>query len=232
MRKNQVFKLISLISFFMICLTGCSINSDDPKSVKDKTDEEISFIEDEIFTIVNKYVKDEYKNETGVLNWEDINKDSNKIQGILDTILVDLTELEISNEELIKLRNEVNNLFISISNEDEYNLLQKSSYIYSLLPTYMEKYSQNKNKIDIMKLKSLVLSGMIQANFLEWDNAKNTVLLAENKYKEMMDNVDYMKEYSYNLNKVYILLEEFKNAVELEENQLAKQKYINFIEKI
>ena len=82
-----------------------------------------------------------------------------------------------------------------------------------------------------MKLKSLILSSYVQANFLEWDTAKDTIVLAEAKYNEMMNSVDYMREYSNSLNKVYVLLEELKNAIELEEIELVKVKYINFIEK-
>lgn len=231
MNKKENFKFIFLISFLILFLTGCSLQEENPKTIQDKTNEEISYIEDEIFTIVNKYIRGEYNDDTGGIKWDDVNKEVQNLNSVLDTIMLDLSELEITNDELVNLRNEVNNLSISVTNKDDYNLLQKSSYIYSLLPTYMEKYSQDKNKIDNMKLKSLVLSALVQANFLEWDTAKNTALLVENKYKEMMDNVDYMKEYSYNLNKTYILIGEFKNAIDLEEVELTKQKYINFIDK-
>ena len=231
MNKKENFKFIFLFSFLIFFLTGCSLQEENQKTIQDKTNEEISYIEDEIFTIVNKYIKGEYNDDTGGIKWDDVNKEVQNLNSVLDTIMLDLSELEITNDELVNLRNEVNNLSISVTNKDDYNLLQKSSYIYSLLPTYMEKYSQDKNKIDNMKLKSLVLSALVQANFLEWDTAKNTALLVENKYKEMMDNVDYMKEYSYNLNKTYILIGEFKNAIDLEEVELTKQKYINFIDK-
>ena len=231
MNKKENFKFIFLISFLIFFLTGCSLQEENPKTIQDKTNEEISYIEDEIFTIVNKYIKGEYNDDTGGIKWDDVNKEVQNLNSVLDTIMLDLSELEITNNELVNLRNEVNNLSISVTNKDDYNLLQKSSYIYSLLPTYMEKYSQDKNKIDNMKLKSLVLSALVQANFLEWDTAKNTALLVENKYKEMMDNVDYIKESSYNLNKIYILIGEFKNAIDLEEVELTKQKYINFIDK-
>lgn len=231
MNKKENFKFIFLISFLILFLTGCSLQEENQKTIQDKTNEEISYIEDEIFTIVNKYIRGEYNDDTGGIKWDDVNKEVQNLNSVLDTIMLDLSELEITNNELVNLRNEVNNLSISVTNKDDYNLLQKSSYIYSLLPTYMEKYSQDKNKIDNMKLKSLVLSALVQANFLEWDTAKNTALLVENKYKEMMDNVDYMKEYSYNLNKTYILIGEFKNAIDLEEVELTKQKYINFIDK-
>ena len=83
-----------------------------------------------------------------------------------------------------------------------------------------------------MSLKSLILSSYINSYFLNWQEAKTKASSAETKYKEMSDNLEYMKEYSYSLNKIYILVEEFKNAIDLEEADLAKIKYINFIEKI
>ena len=133
---------------------------------------------------------------------------------------------------MVNFRNELNNVNIAISGKNENELMQRCSYLYSLLPTYLEKYSSNKNEINNMKLKSLVLSSFLQANFLDWQNAKTTIGLAETKYKEMMNDVDYMKEYSYNLNKTYVLLEELKNAINIEQADLSRIKYINFIEKI
>ena len=134
--------------------------------------------------------------------------------------------------EIIKFKNGIDQLLIAVGNQDENSLLKINSDIYSLLPTYLEKTSKDKNKINIMKLKSLVLSSLAYSNSLEWENAKNVIGQAETKYKEMMDDVDYMKKYSYNLNKVYVLLEELKNSIDIEEIELCKMKYINFIEKI
>ena len=230
-KLNKFLKYILFIIFCLFCMTGCSLNNED-KTIQDKTNEEIKNLEEEIFTVVNKYTKGEYQSEDKI-KWQDVNDDAQKINDVLDTIMLDLSEVNISNEELITLRNEINNILIAISNEDEKVFLDKISYVYSLLPTYLEKYEGNdKNKVNIMKLKSLVLSSFSFCNSLEWEDAKSTVISAENKYKEMMDDVDFMKEHSYNLNKIYILLEEFKNAVNLEELELSKQKYISFIEKI
>ena len=231
---NQIKKFLKyliLICFMMITLTGCSLENEEGKTIEDKTNEEITYLEDEILTIINRYAKREYIVENSI-NWGEIAKDAEKINSSLDTIMLDLSEIKISNEDLITFRNEINNLNIAITNNNEYELLQRCNYLYSLLPTYLEKISNNQNEINIMKLKSLMISSFIQANFFDWENAKTTIVLAENKYKEMMDDVDYMKEYSYNLNKTYILVEEMKNSIELEEADLVRIKYINFIEKI
>ena len=231
MRKKFFIEYILFIFLILFILTGCSRNNENSKKdLKDKVNEEISFLEDKTFTITNKYAKGEYLID-GSLQWKDISKEVEEISISIDTIIQDLSELDVSNEDILALRNEVNSLIISTGNKDEYNLLQKASNLYSLLPNYMEKYSEDKNKIDIMKLKGLVLTSYIQANSLEWDLSKDTIILAEAKYNEMMNNIDYMKEYSNSLNKVYVLLEELKNAIELQEIELTKVKFINFIEK-
>lgn len=231
MRKTFFMKYALIVISMLLILTGCSINNQEKKTVEDKVDEEINFIENKVFTIANKYAKKEYEidNETA---WDNISKEVMEMSVSIDTIIQDLSELDISNEDILALRNEVNSVIISSGNKDEYNLFQRLSYLYSLLPNYLEKYSDKKNEIDIMKLKGLILSSFVKANFLEWTGASETITLAEAKYNEMMNNVDYMREYSNSLNKIYVLLEELKNAIELQEVELVKIKYINFIEKI
>lgn len=221
--------IVIIISLFLF--TGCNINSDEAKTIDEKINEEVGYIEDEILTLVNRYAKKEYITDN-TINWEDIAKDCDKINGSIDTIVLDLSETKLSNDEIVTFSNEINNLNIAISNKDESAFIQSCNYLYSLIPGYFEKISDDKNKIDLMKLKSIVISSFVQSNSSDWEGAKTTIGLAETKYKEMMDNIDYMQEYSYNLNKVYILIQELKNAINLEEKDLTRIKYINFIEKI
>lgn len=94
------------------------------------------------------------------------------------------------------------------------------------------KAFENKNEVKQLELKTQIVSSYVYANLLNWELASETIGLAEIKYKEMMDDVDYMKEYAYNLNKVFVLLSELKNAINLQEVELVKLKYVNFIEKI
>ncbi len=244
---KKIGKICFYCIFTIVCLitiTGCSLMNNEGKTIEDKTNEEITYLEDEILTIINKYAKGEYdikptnndetnsdqSNEEVTLNWEEITKTVNKINETLDTIILDLSEIEISNDDLINFRNQINNLSISVTNQDKATFLQETAILYSLLPTFLEKYSNN-NEISIMQLKSLAVTSFIYSDLLDWENAKNTIASAETKYKEMMDDVNYMREYSYNLNKVYVLLEEFKTVIDAEQNSLSKIKYINFIEK-
>lgn len=232
MVRKYIFCFWVLIMMLFL-LTGCSGIESETKSatVEEKASSEIEYLQDEIFTIVNKYLKGEYIKDD-VTDWTLVNNDAQKIGKVLDTLMLDFGEAQISNEDLNKFRNEINNLLIASGGEDEQVLFTSASNLYSLLPDYYGKFSNDNNKKDIMTLKSLVLQSYINSYSLNWEQAKAIAQSAESKYKEMADNIEYMKEYSYSLNKIYILVEEFKNAVDLEQVDLARIKYINFIEKI
>lgn len=228
---KKIFLFCMIIFFCIIFLTACTINDEEMPSIESKITEEIEYIENKILTFLNMYAKDEYDLAED-LNWDLIEENAIELNSILDTIILDMTEVEISNETIIEFKNRVNNLSIAISNKDIDVALEEYRLLYLLLPIYAEKIYSNKNELEILRLKSLAISSYVFANRSEWDEAKKAILEAENKYKTMMDNVDYIKEYSYNLNKVFVLIGELRNAIELEELELTNIKYVNFIEKI
>lgn len=228
---KRIFKFCFVIFICMIFLSACSINDEGNLSIEGKITEEIDYIENKILTFLNMYAKGEYDLKED-LNWDLIEENAIELNGILDTIILDMTEVEISNENIIDFKNRVNSLSIAISNKDIDVVLEEYRMLYMLLPIYAEKIYSNKNELEVLRLKTLIVSSYVFANRLEWEDAKKTIQEAENKYKTMMDDVDYIKEYSYNLNKVFVLIGELKNAIELEEIELTKVKYINFIEKV
>lgn len=225
------FALGIFLILVMISFTGCQIKDEENLSIESKITEEIDYIENKMLVFLNMYAKNEYGDKDD-LNWDLIKENAIELNGVLDTIILDMSEVEISNEDIINFKNTINRLSIAASNEDIEAVLEEYRSLYSLLPIYAQKSYENKNKLNLLELKSLVVSSYVYANNLDWDNAKKTIGDAETKYKTMMDDVDYMKEYSYNLNKVYVLLSELKNALDIEEVELIKVKYVNFIEKI
>ena len=231
MKRNKSILYLSILLCIVFLFSGCSNNVSEKENIEKKVNEEIDYLQNNIISIINKNIKGEYIIDEKI-NWYEVENDINSISNILDTILLDLAELDIEDKDLANLRNEVNNLIIATAEEDELKLLNSCSYLYSLLPNYMEKYSKDINKIDILKLKSYVITSMIEANSLNWKQSLETIDIAESYYNEMLNNLHYIQENSYNMNKIYVLLEELKNVVEKQEVELCKVKYINFIEKI
>ena len=229
--KSKLLIFCVLVCLAIFIFVGCDSLNEEPKNINDKTTEEISYVENKILNFYSMYAKNEY-GDIENLNWDLIEDNAIDLNKVLDTMILDLNEIGISDEDIIELKNGVNDLSIAIYNKDINNVFKQFGILYSLLPKYMQGYSGDTNKIKQMELKALIVFSFSYANMLDWENAKNTIDLAMNKYNEMTDDVEYMTEYSYNLNKIYILIGELKTAIDLEEIELTKVKYVNFIEKI
>lgn len=227
----KVSLIICCMIICMVLFSGCDVNNEHNQTIEGKIAEEIDYIESKILTFFSMYAKGEYGNIND-LNWDLIKENAIELNGVLDTVILDMSEVDISNDDIVNFKNGVNRLSIAVSNKDINVAFEEYRGLYSLLPIYAQKSYTNKNKIKQLELKSLIVSSYVYANVLDWEKAKTTIAEAELKYKGMMDDVDYMKEYSYNLNKVFVLIGELKNAIDVEEVELTKIKYVNFIEKI
>ena len=100
---------------------------------------------------------------------------------------LDLTEVNISKEDLVTLSAEFNNLLTITIAENEPELLPRLQSVYSLIPKYLNQFSDNKSDIKDKELKSIVLSSYAFANNNDWEQAKDTIQTGIEKYNEMMN---------------------------------------------
>lgn len=223
--------LINFISMFvlLITLTGCS--NQKFNGINEKLDSELGYVEDLIFKIANKHAKKEYE-EDGKINWKYIKDDIQKINSIWNTLVIDLTQINVSNEDILSFSNDLNELLITASDESEIGLLEKINDMYKKVIIFKQAYSENKNQIEKNKIKNDVLNIYVLINKGEYSNAKNEINKTVENYKGLMSNMDYANENAYNLNKIYVLLEEYLNSINTENYDLIRMKYIITVEEI
>lgn len=225
-------KLFLILTICLIILTGCS-SSNTQLSVEEKNTSELEYLEDKIIHIMNKLIKDEYlNNETGEQNWEEILSDARKIENAMSTTLVDLASLNIDSAEISKLSTSINNMIIAIENNNETNLIVELNNIYALIPNYLSKYLQDTDLIFKKRLKYLAISTYVAFSMGDLELAKTQIGEAEKQYGEKMNDVNYVQNNEYNVNKIYVLIQELKNAVEANSYELVKSKYLLLVEEI
>ncbi|MCX4303538.1 MAG: hypothetical protein K1W33_08500 [Clostridia bacterium] len=246
---KKFVSILLILSLFLIILTGCS--NQESVSLQDKNIAELEYVEKNIVDILNKLVREQYAVEETqekvtneiledeidlrrrpTLNWEKLLNDTKKIENSIPTILVDLTALNIEATEIAKLSDGVNNMIIAIGNEDEKTYLIELNNVYSLIPTYMEKYAGNNEKTFKKKLKYYAISTYIAYSDGNLEMAKTQSGELERVYSEKMQDMNYVQNNEYNLNKLYILIQELKRAVDSNSSELVKSKYLLIIDEI
>lgn len=227
---KRVFILsICVCSILLFALTGCGTKKEN--GINEKLDAELQYIEDLIFKIANKYAKGEYAQEDK-MNWEDIKKDIHKINASWNTLILDLTEVNVSNQEILGFSDHLNDLMIDISRESETAMMDQLNDMYAQIIVFKQAYSTNKNQIQKNKIKSEVLSIYSLVNKEEFEGAHAKAIAVIETYKGLMNDINYAEENSYNLNKIYVLLEEYRNSIQTRNYDLVRMKYILTVENL
>lgn len=153
----------------LFCLTGCGKQQE--KGIENKLDAELEYVEDLIFKIANKHAKGEYLKDDE-FQWDYVKGDIQKINDSWNTLILDLTEVNSSNQDIIGFSTDLNDLLISISKENEVTMLDKLNNMYAKIIIFKQAYSQDKNKIQKNKIKSEVLNVYCLVNQDNYENAK------------------------------------------------------------
>lgn len=247
---KRFLSILLVLSLILISLTGCS--NQESLSLQDKNISELEYIEGKLVKILNEMARDEYLVEVGTadnveentnlvtddsivtkkIDWEKLLKDTNKIESSIATTITDLTALNIEASEIEKLSTGVNNMIIAIEKEDINSYLISLNNVYALIPSYMEKYAGNNEKTFKKKLKYYTISAYIAYNDGNLEMAKTQASELERIYSEKMKEVGYLQNNEYNLNKLYILIQELKRAIDSDSKELVKSKYLLTIEEI
>ena len=225
-------KKISLVSLCVCCiliftLTGCQ-KAQSP-DIETKLDAELEYMEDAIFKIANSYAKGEYM-EDDEFKWDHVKDDIKKINSSWSTLILDLTEVNVSNQDILGFSNDLDNLLISVSEESETIMLDKLNNMYAKVIIFKEAYSKDKNKIEKNKIKNEVLAIYDLVNKEEYEGAKVKAASTIETYKGLMNDISYAEENAYNLNKIYVLLEEYNNSIQTRNYDLIRMKYIVTVE--
>lgn len=250
---KKIISIVLILSISLFVLSGCS--KKDASSLEDKNFAELEYIEGQIVTILNNFAREEYRvdekskdteinedentedihvviPESPSIDWKKLLQDTKKIEKAVATTLVDLAALNIESGEIAKLSDGVNNMIIAIENQDESAFLIELNNVYSLIPTYIEKYASNSEKVFNKKIKYYTISTYIAYMDENQEMALNQVGELEKIYNEQMEDVGYVQQNEYNLNKIYILIQELKRAVEARSPELVKSKYLLLVQEI
>ena len=227
--KNFLCEIL-ILTMLLFTLTACTGGTDESK-IKEKASSEINFLESEIFKMALKYAKGEYNSEDG-LDWESIYDESEILNESWSTVVLDLSKLNIPEEQINGLGQDVANLVISISAQNEDELFTNLYSIYSRLPQIEQVYSDDTISKSKRELKRIVFLAHVYAENDNYEASKNEIQNASNRYNEMMKDTNYIKNSSYNLNKILVEIEELKSAINLENIALIRIRFVNFIEEL
>ncbi len=169
---------------------------------------------------------------TTQIDWAGIKNEIENIYYAWNTILLDLYELNINKDDIIKFSEDLDQTTQNIKNEDKLNSTHALANLYSYLPKYIQIISQDTSKINLYKTKSFIINAYALIENGKWNMAKDEINKAGEAFSVVMADASFIGTNSYQINKSYVMLNELKNSVSLEDREIFYIKYRNLLEEI
>ena len=166
-----------------------------------------------------------FLNSNDNLDWDKIKFEIELLYGTWDTIILDLYKLNVQKEDVNSFSENLNNVTISIKNENKNDSLISLARLYALLPEYLNYCSYDNEKTNIMKTKLYLLNACCSVKLDDWEKVILEVNNAIDSFIPVVNNSEYVKGKEHLVNRIYIILNELKNSLTINDKDIF---YINY----
>ena len=165
------------------------------------------------------------------VDWELIKNEVELLYSILPTITLDLYSNNINQSEILSFNKELDELTIAIKDENKEQATTMLANLYRYLPVYASNLSNDTKYVSILETKLNIFNAYVFANRGNWQEVKNYTSKAIENYSAILNNISN-KNNDYDVNKIYIILNELQNAANTEDIDVFTIKYKTFLEQV
>ena len=199
--------------------SGNSSNSSSDSKGNDGNNEEYNLEQSGILT-----------NNNNNIDWKSIKLEVESLYSEVATITLDLYSLGISREDALGFNQELDNLTISVKEENKENTLSNLSKLYDYIPKYLKSVTNDEIFIGKIDTKNNLFKAYSILDSKNWQEIGNNVTNTINSFSNSLLNKETDKQYI--INKIYIMLNELQSAVNKQDDSIFLIKYKNILEEI
>ena len=163
--------------------------------------------------------------ENTEINWDLIKSDIEVLHSTWNTIVLDLNQKNVNEQDISAFGNELDSTTIAIKEENAKKSLTGLAKMYSYLPKFS---GENNNGTDLKNVKVHVLNAYSLVETEDWAQIKNETDQAVGNFNTFMST----NQNSFNIEKANVALKELQNAADLKDKEVFYIKYRNCIEQL
>ena len=166
------------------------------------------------------------------IDWTTIKNEIETINEAWGIVILDLSSLNVDNNDILAFSATIDDCILSIKNEDKASSLTNIAKLYSYIPKYESGISAQNSTQNIKQVKSYVINAYSLAEQDDWAGMESNMAEAEKTYRNITNDIDYIKDKEYKVNKTYVLIKELQNSLSYKDKKIFYVKYKNLIESI
>ena len=197
-----------------------SARNSNTSSGEDEENEEYTLKETGILTNVNN------------INWENLKTEVENLYLPVPTITLDLYSVEIPRDDILGFNQELDNLTMVVKEENKEKTLENLSRLYEYIPRFAKMVTDNTTYRAVIETKNDLFKAYSKLSYKNWDEISNDLKQAIDVYSNQLINTNKDSDKQYVINKIYIMLNELQNAVNMQDESIFLIKYKNILEEM
>lgn len=229
--ENYIMSLINSINNIDLKQYDAKIEKTENLNEILQENEEISSKDTENNVVQYSMVPNIVLNADKTINWENLKLGIENLNNTWPSIIVDLYKANVDNKKLTEFSDLINTCIGNIKNENRTETLNSLAKLYEYIPVFLEKIASDNQQIELAKTKVEVIKAYVNIDFANWEELKTSLDRAISNFEPIVNNTNEAEK-EYNIRKAYVLLQEFKNAVDTNDKDLLFMKYKNLMEEL
>ena len=248
-RFVNIFNLLNDISFdnYKISLTKIEENNNNNTESQDSNSSSSSSSDsnknesgNESKASTSSQINEKYTmEESGILtndvsiDWEEIKSEVEIMYSKIYSLALDLYQTSAKQEDIIKFNKEYDSLAIAVKEENKGKTLEELAKLYNYLPEFIQDCSDDEKQIIIIKTKNYIFQAYSKLDAEDWESISDNVDSAIQEFTKLVTDITNIeKENQYTINKIYIILNELLNSIQLQDREVFLIKYKNVLEEL
>ena len=170
--------------------------------------------------------------DRNTIDWISCKNELELIYTSISTITLDLYSLNIAQEDILNFNKEIDNLTVSIQEENKQSTLDNLVNVYAYIFKFAQSTVNDTLYQTVVETKLNVFRAYAKLDNKDWDGINTNITDAINVYTPLLTNVQIETNKQASINKGYVMLNELKNAVNIKNDSVFLIKYKNLLEEI
>lgn len=166
------------------------------------------------------------------INWDNIKSQVETLYSSIPTITIDLYQSNINQDDMLNFNKEFDNLTVIIKEDNKQDSLNQLSKLYDFISKFAQSiYDEDIKKVTI-ETKGNILKAYSKLDTENWNDILNDVKQASNTYSKLLTSTNIDQSKQYTISKIYVMINELQNAVQVKDKEIFLIKYKNIIEEM
>jgi len=171
-------------------------------------------------------------NDRNAINWNELKQTIEVVYSSWAVIELDLHALNVNSEDILSFSDDLKEAVIQIKKEDKQNSLIVLANCYLTLARIVEGFEENYVQKQVLYTKANIISAYSIVEAERWDDCSNYLKEAENRFSSVVNDVSINENKQSEVSKVYVLVKEMQESLEMKDVDLFYINYKNTMQTI